>query len=359
LEKLNEHGNEGLLDELLRHPVGQDFRAALADWVRRPGPAPGVFPELKPSLPRRCRASVIINSVDRAEDLRVTLNDLGEVWDSERDELIIVLGPTADDSEAVIRESGIPHQLLRCDERNLAISRNIGLNAASGEFIAFIDDDASPEPGWLDALLAPLQSDAGVAVTAGFVLDGRGKKMLNAHVIADTLGRAQSFSTPEDAAREIQRRGAHRAFTTATGCNMAFRREPLQRIGGFDPAYRYFLEETDVVRSLGLLGLRCEAAPRSLVRHRLGRNVARLPKLKTEDSLVIIRSQLHFVGKFGKSTSSAAEIEQSVWQRVLADLERIAWDGTGFKSSGVNVPSLQCAYLRALTDDLGLDSNPA
>lgn len=359
LENLRQPGNEGLVHKLLRHPSGREFHAALAAWARIPSPDAQTFPNLALEHPGhdRCRASVIINTVDRAADLEVTLAALLEVWDPSQDELIVVLGPTEDESEAILKTSRMHHLLLRCEERNLSVSRNIGLAAASGRYVVFIDDDASPEPGWLDALIAPLEKDAGLAIAAGFVLDGQGQRELNSHVVADTLGRAHSFATAEEAEREIQRAGPHRAFLTATGCNMAFKRSLLNRIGGFDPAYRYFLEETDAVRSLLLLGFRCQVVSASRVRHRLGGNIVRRPRLNPADSLIVIRSQLHYIHKFGKSTFSPAGIEACVWLRVLGDLERIAWDCGNFGRSKADCAEMQHVYLRTLTADLGLDSN--
>jgi GT2 family glycosyltransferase len=359
LEKLRNDGQEGCIAEVLRHPCGGQFHAALAAWARTPGTDIDACPKLTIDHPEhdRCRASVIINTVDRAADLEVTLADLHKVWDPSQDELIIVLGPTEDASEKILQTSRIPHRLLRCEERNLSVSRNIGLAAASGRQVVFIDDDASPEPGWLDALLAPFEKDAGVAVAAGFVMDGQGQRELNSYVVADTLGRAQSFATAEEAGRQIERAGAHRSFLTATGCNMAFTRSHLSRIGGFDPAYPYFLEETDAVRRLLLLGFLCKAAPTSRVRHRLGSNIVRRPRLNPADSLILIRSQLHYIGKFGKSSFSPAEIEACLWLRVLGDLERLAWDCGNFGRTTADCAEVQDAYLRTLTTDLGLDSN--
>ena len=42
----------------------------------------------------------------------------------------------------------------QCPEVNISKSRNMGIALAAGEIIAFIDDDAVPEPDWLDDLAA-------------------------------------------------------------------------------------------------------------------------------------------------------------------------------------------------------------
>ena len=343
-----------LIEGVLHHPPGQEFQSALQAWARKSTPSISSgepYPRAEISS-RRC--SVIINTVDRAKDLGVTLAALRKHWDHSRDELIIVLGPTGDDSEEVIRRSLMPCRLIHCPDRNLAVSRNLGLQAANGRHVAFIDDDASPTDGWLDALLEPLERDLKVGISAGFVMDGDGERFLNRYVVGDHLGRAFWFEDSAAATVKVEELGTHRAFLTATGCNMAFRRSALDEIGGFDPFYAYFLEETDVVLRAISAGFRCVVAPESRVFHRLGANLARKPDLEIRNRIVVIRSQIHYIGKFGKATFPADEIENCLWERALLDLEKIAWDCGPKDSCG----DLQRRYLQAVANEFRLDSSP-
>ncbi len=341
--------------EILKHDCGRDFKIALETWSRiSPVTTPPHFIALRTGS-KRC--SVIINTVDRAADLELTLASLKADWNS-ADELIVVLGPTADLSEEIVSRSPVPCQLIHCPERNLAISRNLGLQAASGRFVAFIDDDASPAAGWLDALLQPLDEDPKVGISAGFVLDGNGQHYLNRYVVADTLGRAFWLEDASAAREKIQQLGPQRAFLTATGCNMAFRNSMLEVIGGFDPFYQYFLEETDLVRRALTAGFQCAISPDSKVLHRLGSNTARTPGFDPEGRVVVVRSQIHYIGKFGKSTFPVGEIEACIWERVLLDLEKIAWDCSGSALWDSQCGKLQRQYLAAVAAELRLDSPP-
>jgi len=339
--------------EVVRQECGMAFQEALIRWAE--APASGVFfPPISRSAPE-CRCSVVINTVDRASELKITLAALRAEW-RDGDELIVVLGPTGDDSAAVLRNSPVPCRVVTCAEKNLAVSRNLGLHAARGEYVAFIDDDASPAKEWLDALLKPLEMDEGVAISAGFVMDGEGGHFLNQHVVADTLGRAWWFADEAAARRKIAEAGPARTFLTATGCNMAFRRSALDGTGGFDPFYRYFLEETDVVWRILQSGGRCEPCPESVVLHRLGANIARRPTFEIPVRTTIVRSQIHYAGKFAKSGFEPAGIAAAVWGRVLADLEKIAWDCGPVHRPLAACGDLQVRYLRAVADELRLDS---
>ena len=68
-------------------------------------------------------------------------------------EVIVVNGPSTDNSEAVIASWGSRIRAARCDVANISVSRNIGICMAQGDIVAFIDDDAVPEPEWLAQLL--------------------------------------------------------------------------------------------------------------------------------------------------------------------------------------------------------------
>lgn len=336
-----------LVQEILQHPCGREFQSALTAWAAKPiqwtpPPAFGERPE-----PASLRCSVVINTVDRADELKKTLESLREGWLESDDELIVVLGPTADDSERIIRSSSIPCHLIHCPVRNLAVSRNLGWQAARGRYVAFIDDDASPTAGWLDSLLDPLEKDPAAGISAGWVMDAQGTRFLNRYVVADTLGRAFWFDDAAAAHAKVAELGAGRAFLTATGCNMAFRRSVLDQIGGFDPFYAYFLEETDAVLRAITAGFPCVVAPASRVLHRLGSNLARKPTFQVAERMVVIRSQIHYISKFGKSNFSPAEIERCLWERALLDLEKIAWDG----AEGDSCAALQCRYLHAVANE--------
>ncbi len=354
LARIRGVGSEYLIREVLSDPAGREFQTAMDAWARKPCKsvqAPTALVRQEPLL----RCSVIINTVDRAADLALTLAAFRKLWDATQDELIVVLGPTDDNSAEVVRNSHLPYRLIHCPEKNLAISRNLGWQAAQGRYLAFIDDDATPDVGWLDALLEPFERDSRVGVTAGYVLDAKGISYLNRYVVADTLGRAYWLQDPAAAAAKMEELGPQRSFITATGCNMAFRRSELDRIGGFDPFYSYFLEETDAVLRVLATGARCEVTPASRVYHRLGVNIARQPSFDPETRSLIIRSQIHYISKFGKKTFSAESINACLWERVLLDLEKIAWDYTG---SPYSCGHLQFSYLQRLTAEFILDSLP-
>lgn len=333
-----------LAARIREHAAGRSFAAAWDDWWELPPLAMDVSP--LPGAPRdpRVRCSVVINTVDRAQELAITLADLRAHWQPQRDELIVVLGPDSAASREIIRRSGLACQEVDCAERNLAVSRNGGLAAATGEYIAFLDDDASPCGGWLDALLEPLEAHPSAGSCAGFALDGAGRRFLTRYVVSDLLGRSTWWDEAEQAQAHLAQ-DPH-AFPTATGCTMAFRRDFLREQGGFDPLYAYFLEETDMVLRLQRAGHRCLMAPGSVVRHRQGANAVRSPAASLASRQVVVMSQLHYIRKFGKAAHTREEILACVWRRVLSDLERMAWEHP------TRAAGMQEAYLTSLCHGL-------
>ena len=85
----------------------------------------------------------------------------------------MVNGPSTDDTLEVLRPWREHIRYFDNPERNLSVSRNIGLRATNGELIAFIDDDALPEPEWL-AQAIPAFDDPEVAGAGGIVFDHTG-----------------------------------------------------------------------------------------------------------------------------------------------------------------------------------------
>ncbi len=137
------------------------------------------------------------------------------------------------------------------DRRGPAWARNAGWRSSRAEWIAFLDDDVVPEPGWAAALaadLAPLPADVGAS-------QGR------VHVPPPTGRR------PTDWERDVA--GLQDAcWITA---DLAVRRAALQAIGGFDERFgRAYREDADLCLRLAGAGWRITAGQRR-VTHPVGR----------------------------------------------------------------------------------------
>ncbi|MEP5152841.1 glycosyltransferase, partial [Planktotalea sp.] len=125
-------------------------------------------------------------------------------------------------------------------------------------------DDAVPEPTWLNYLVAGFeQSD--VSASGGFVIGRNGISFQWRARSVDCFGVAADLAVDETKTSVLTPQNG-RAIKTE-GTNMAFRREVLAQIGGFDPAFKFYLDETDVNFRLAKLGHRTAIAPLAQVHH--------------------------------------------------------------------------------------------
>ena len=93
-------------------------------------------------------------------------------WPAERLELIVVENASGDDSAARIR-SAVPAAIVVEADVNTGFAGgcNLGVAHATGEYIAFINNDARPAPGWLSAAVETLIGDPRIGCIASKVLD--------------------------------------------------------------------------------------------------------------------------------------------------------------------------------------------
>jgi len=194
------------------------------------------------------RVSVVINTYNRGPSLRRTLDALRfQTYDPF--EVIVVNGPSTDNTDEILTD--YPDvRTARCPEVHLSKSRNVGIAEAAGEIVAFIDDDALPEPTWLAELVAAYDSSR-VGGAGGVTFDHTGFQYQYQYSVCDRLGKTRfdvcppfdAFNTP----------GAD-PFVYLQGTNCSFRRHCLVEIGGFDEEIEYYMDEVDVCRRVIDLG---------------------------------------------------------------------------------------------------------
>jgi O-antigen biosynthesis protein len=201
--------------------------------------------------------SVIIVSRHRPAALLRCIVGLGQ-QDHRNFEVIVVADPKAAEAVSALPQ---PIKLISFDQANISAARNLGLAQAAGAVVAFIDDDAVPEPSWLSRLVAPFQDREVVAAT-GFVRGRNGISYQWKACEVDGLGDDHDLNILDTT---VVTPTAGRAVKTQ-GTNCAFRAETLRQIGGFDPAYRFYLDDADVDMRLVSLG-KTAVVPEAEVHH--------------------------------------------------------------------------------------------
>ncbi len=191
-------------------------------------------------------ASVIVVSRHRAKALTLCLTGLSQ-QDHPGFEVIVVADPAG---IAAVQAQGLAVKLVPFDEPNIAAARNAGLAQAAGAIVAFIDDDAVAEPTWLSRLCSGF-IEPGVVAATGFV---RGRNGISYQWQAGEVdARGQDHPIVVPMAGVTLRAATQRRAVKTTGTNCAFRRMALCAAGGFDPAFRFYLDEADVnLRMAGL-----------------------------------------------------------------------------------------------------------
>lgn len=183
-------------------------------------------------------ASVIVVSRHRAAQLQCCLAALAQ-QDHPEFEVIVVADP---EGIAAARATGLALRLVPFDEANISAARNAGLALAAAPVVAFIDDDATAEPTWLSRLTVPFH-DPQVGAATGFVRGRNGISLQWGAAWVDRSGQDHLFELDETGG--IYAPEGDRVIKTQ-GTNCAFRRDLLLAIGGFDPAFRFYLDEVDV-----------------------------------------------------------------------------------------------------------------
>ena len=242
--------------------------------------------------------SVVINTYNRVETLGDTLDALRR-QSFAGFEVVVVNGPSTDGTVALLAERAGDLRSVSCPERHLARSRNLGVDAAAGDVVAFIDDDALPEPTWLEELVAAY-ADPGVAGAGGVVLDETGVTPQYRFSACDRVARPDfDVAPPFDA---LTRPGAD-PFLYLQGTDMSFRRDALAAIGGFDEEIEYNYDEADLCLRLIDAGYGLVALDGARVHHKVAPSHLRRSRGVSLDPFFEIKNRAYFAVAGNVSTA--------------------------------------------------------
>lgn len=293
--------------------------------------------------------SVIVNTYNRADSLRRTLAALRQL-DYPNVEVVVVNGPSTDATDAVL--SGVQGAVKTavCAERNLAMSRNIGVARAAGEIVAFIDDDAYPDPAWLDRLVEGYHTDE-VAAVGGPVYDHTGAEFQARYSLADRFGVGRVDNTGPNPTW-TNNSPASAEFPYTIGTNSSFLRARLAEIGGFDEEYEYYLEETDACLRLINRGLVVRALDDGFVYHKFLPSDIRTPERAIRDRHAVLKNTCYFALKHGLEHSSFADVCRRLTDVVEANRADVRWHLRRGTLSATDAQRFEADVHRAFDDGL-------
>lgn len=263
--------------------------------------------------------SVIVVSRGRPDALNRCLTGLSQL-DYAPFEVIVVACPAG--TTAVRARNDAEHiKLVEYDHANISAARNLGIAQASGGIVAFIDDDAVPEPLWLRHLTGPF--DEGADAVGGFVIGRNGISFQWTARSIDKLGEAHPLDIEGDAPVIPVPPKGHAVKTEGT--NMAIRRAALAQLGGFDEAFHFYLDESDLNLRLLQAGLRTAISPLAQVHHGFAESARRSTDRTPRDLYEIGASQRVFLlkhapGRTGSRAWKAFRAEQRL--RLLRLMQR-------------------------------------
>src|SRR5207244_341080 len=197
------------------------------------------------------RVSVIIcayNAADTLEDCLASVEQL-----TYPDYEIILVNDGSKDRTSEIGHSHPRVRVIDIPNGGLSAARNVGLADATGEIVAYTDADTRVDPDWLTYLVQPFLTSDVVGSGGPNVVPADDPPM--AQCIARARGGPTHVLLDDRIAEHVP------------GCNMAFRRDALLAVGGFNAVYLRAGDDVDVCWRLQARGWKIGFAAAALVWH--------------------------------------------------------------------------------------------
>ncbi len=186
-------------------------------------------------------------------------------------------------------------KIIAFEQANIAKARNLGIAATQGDFVAFCDDDALPDPGWLRQITAPF-ADLKIGGTGGFTRGRNGISMQWGAVITDVLAQENRIELTKTTVFKPN----DKTCPVMIGTNCAFRKSALLQINGFDENFAYYLDDSDISLRLSQAGWQLAILPECQVHHSFAPSAIRHKNRAPKTLEPLGKSKAYYCRKHGK-----------------------------------------------------------
>ncbi len=173
-------------------------------------------------------------------------------------EVIVVDGNSTDRTREIVAK--YPVKLVTEEGRGLNAARNTGIRNSRGEIIAFTDSDCLVTSNWIREIIKNFRAPQ-VGCTGGNV-KGYGDNLLSRYADNSLMHVMRSFK------ERIVLNMIKLFFNYPAGCNMAFRRSFIEKVGYFNETLMYGADDIELVERVGKAGGKIVLDPEVLILHK-------------------------------------------------------------------------------------------
>lgn len=273
----------------------EDWDFGLVDRQRAPKPALAAVQSAMQHLPCRLRdypfITVAVCSFNGSATIRQTMKAVQQL-DYPAYEVVVVNDGSTDNLAEIV--SRYPVRLISTPNRGLSSARNTAAQQARGDIIAYLDDDAYPDPHWLLYLAYAFSTSNHAGIGGPNLVPAEDGAV--AHCVANAPGGPVHVLLTDEIAEHIP------------GCNMAFRRDVYLQVGGCDPIYRTAGDDVDLCWRIQKAGYTIGYHPAALVWHHR-------------------RSSLKAYWKQQKGYGKAESLLEGKWPQRYNGFGHVSWAG--------------------------------
>jgi GT2 family glycosyltransferase len=301
--------------------------------------------QVRPSstrVPRTTTVSAIVVNWNGGDHLLDCLDALQQ-QSRPFDEIIVVDNDSRDGSmERALARFGAIRAVRNAENLGFGAGVNRGAAAASGEWLALINNDTVANRRWLEEMLLEATSAPDIGMVAGKVyldLNGRVLDKIGHRIAIDgqNFGRGHRM-------RDSGQYDALRTVSWPDGCAGLWRRSVFDQVGGVDESFFAYADDADLGIRFRLAGWRCGFAPRSIMEHRHSGSLGAYSPRKL---YLVERNRIWLSAKYFPYRAIALNPVFWTWRVVLTALAARKHRGLWAHVRKENRFAVACAILRA------------